>query len=749
MRHATVRSHPAKGLVLVIMALLGAALACNLAIGQDDARPTAVPEPTVERPTVEIIQPVEGARFVRGQTVTVQARATSASGVSLIRLEANGVTVTEQRPDSLDRVEFEVLMDYQADTVGTVVLGVQAFSGGVAGARAQRSITVLDQLDPGTIPLNTQTVYPATSTPFNPVCRARVNAGGLRLRTGPGLNYDIILNFSAGDEPQITGYADRTDGRWWQLVWNGRTGWSSAAYTSQLGDCSAVRPVAIPPTPTPQPSDTPPPTLPGATATPTLPDLRLSLLEGPSSVQLGADGTFLATYVIEVENTGGQPSGAFRVGIVLPDGSTVTENVLNLGAQSRTLVPLGGLPVTFTTPGIRRILVTVDDLNQVTESNETNNQAYRDITVNPGPATHTPQPTNTEVAPPEPTNTPPPTDTPDEGDGEGDGGSAVAPFSPITAASAAQVETVDELTGHGGEITNVTFSPTGTMLASSSRDGTVRLWDASTGDELRVLAGHTDRVRAVSFSPDGSQVASASWDGTVRVWNVGSGAEVGIYDHGAEVNHVAFSPDGARLASGGVNPGAAGGLQGLARVWDMAGGVETGAIETFGPVSGVALITPTTLVVATRAQDCSLGGGTIEIYDVVAGAVVSEFSGHSGSIEALAVSPGGAMIAGSGQASLCAGNGTGWVWEGGGTLRATLDYGSVTAITGLAFNPSGDLVAASGEDGAVKLWDIASSAQVAALQDQPGPVDSVAFSPNGVWIGSGGADQAVRLWAVQ
>ena len=58
------------------------------------------------------------------------------------------------------------------------------------------------------------------------------------------------------------------------------------------------------------------------------------------------------------------------------------------------------------------------------------------------------------------------------------------------------------------------------MLASASDDNTVKLWDTSTGKEIKTLSGHTNRVNGVSFSPDGKMLASASDDNTVKLWNL-------------------------------------------------------------------------------------------------------------------------------------------------------------------------------------------------------------------------------------
>jgi len=107
---------------------------------------------------------------------------------------------------------------------------------------------------------------------------------------------------------------------------------------------------------------------------------------------------------------------------------------------------------------------------------------------------------------------------------------------------------IQRLEGHSSSVNAVAFSQDGKLLASASRDKTVRLWNPETGKELQKLEGHSDWVNAVAFSQDGKLLASASGDETVRLWNPETGKELQKLKGGL-ITTVSFPTNGPFLVT--------------------------------------------------------------------------------------------------------------------------------------------------------------------------------------------------------
>ena len=65
------------------------------------------------------------------------------------------------------------------------------------------------------------------------------------------------------------------------------------------------------------------------------------------------------------------------------------------------------------------------------------------------------------------------------------------------------------LRGHTGDLNSLAFLPGDRRLVSAAEDGSVRVWDVTSGGQLAQLAGHTGPVNRLALSPDGACLASA------------------------------------------------------------------------------------------------------------------------------------------------------------------------------------------------------------------------------------------------
>ena len=102
---------------------------------------------------------------------------------------------------------------------------------------------------------------------------------------------------------------------------------------------------------------------------------------------------------------------------------------------------------------------------------------------------------------------------------------------------------------HDGFIFRLAFHPGGKMLASSSIDSSVRIWEIASGRLLATLK-HVGHVYGIAFNPDGTRLATACKDNTIRLWDARHFEKVAeLRGHQGYVHAVAFSADGTRLVS--------------------------------------------------------------------------------------------------------------------------------------------------------------------------------------------------------
>ncbi|MBL7547016.1 protein kinase, partial [Frankia sp. AgB1.9] len=200
---------------------------------------------------------------------------------------------------------------------------------------------------------------------------------------------------------------------------------------------------------------------------------------------------------------------------------------------------------------------------------------------------------------------------------------------------------VGTLTGFGGEVWAVAFSPLGGgILATGSADGTIRLWNASdpsSPQQLSSVNPGDNQIWTVEFSPNGRTLASGSQRGQIRLWNVADASSPGMFGtlsgHTGVVMSVAFSPDGGTLVSGSTDA--------TMRTWSVSSQRLLTA-RSFNNEVWEVVFAPggSTVAVACRDQ-------TVQVWNLAnpqSPSSVATLTGHGDLVSSVAWVPGGRTI---------------------------------------------------------------------------------------------------------
>jgi WD40 repeat protein len=326
------------------------------------------------------------------------------------------------------------------------------------------------------------------------------------------------------------------------------------------------------------------------------------------------------------------------------------------------------------------------------------------------------------------------------------------------------------------QVNAVAFNSSGTLLATADMDGTVKLWNPNTKQQIgtTITTGlTTDGVVGMAFNSAGNLLATVDMDGIVKLWNPNNHHQTGTIATGSTtiisgIHGVAFNSSGTLLATAESD--------GTVKLWNPTTHRQIGTTITAAPtvttptgastygVSGVAF-NPSGTLLATADGD-----GTVKLWNPTThrqiGTTITATTAIYG-VVGVAFNSAGTLLA------TVDGDGTVKLWDStthrqiGTTITATTVTPFFGGVDGVAFNSSGTLLATADTDGTVKLWDPTTQRQAAnppittftvtngitviagtppTASTTTSGVDGVAFNSSGTLLATADADGTVKLW---
>jgi WD40 repeat protein len=285
---------------------------------------------------------------------------------------------------------------------------------------------------------------------------------------------------------------------------------------------------------------------------------------------------------------------------------------------------------------------------------------------------------------------------------------------------------------YSGPVTSVAFSPDGTLALTGGEDRSVRLWNAATGEFVRIFRGLNGGAVSVSFSPDGSKVIAGSMRASVMIWDAATGAVLQRFRGDAESGNMypVFLPGGEEIVTWHFAN---------VKLWKVATGKAFNAVKVSSPERPKSASGPIAVSADGARLVAEAYGGTVGLWDIETGELIRSFTGHTSfGVSHVAISPDRRRVLSGGYDSKA----ILWDAESGDVLfgfQLGTDF-----VSSVAFSPDGRSVMAS-VGNMIEIRDGTTGSLIRSLEGYAGPVAAASFSPDGSRVVAGG-ESGFMIW---
>lgn len=287
-------------------------------------------------------------------------------------------------------------------------------------------------------------------------------------------------------------------------------------------------------------------------------------------------------------------------------------------------------------------------------------------------------------------------------------------------------------------ISGMAVSPSGRLLVTADRSGTIKLWDLTSRQEIASIP--VRGFGTFAFSRDGARLAVVTGrsrrGAAIRIWTVANREFGEEFASDSDIELLAFSLDNSRLLGFGSD--------GTLRTWDL----ESRAVRSRETIPLQDRRQRHTSAFSPDAKWLAVShAGGIEIFETETGGTRASIKAADGDRLALAFSPDGEFLA-AGASFSATSNSIKLFSTKDGALLEELS-GHVSWIATLTFTPDGARLISAGADQSIRVWDMAKRRPFASLRGHLSEIYAVAVSPDGKTILSGCKDGTLFGWDLQ